>query len=445
MAKGRGPEQPAYIHVIHRVTTMLKPSMSERLNLRLPDGPAKQKLEKQAKEERARLELENEAAEKRAKQTKRDAEQSERSGNRGRRGRTSLPPGHSSDIDRDESPLENIPKKLYGHRDQRETFKILQNPGTVARKSRQIEGLAKHPGHGIMFPKDEQRAEGAQMSRKFLSILASNVGIIHCQQRIQRAEKLERDREEKEDRERRKREIRERQERWDEQDRIGREEEDRIYNQKREDSLERAWKINNQKGHERIAKETEREEFTRGSKSRTATKEKIGRDEGGRTKQKANDNNAVRQEKTGTTYIYTSRDERARDRKPKDRSRSRGRYHRDHAREERAPPDTERVRSAKNTVGKPKDRDQRERRSRDTGGADQYERYVRSGDPLLSNHSPDPRAHRDNESRHAPPFTMPKAGRSAHGRTVDNDPELYDPRYDPRYGMYSRQYPNMTG
>ncbi|TGO64302.1 hypothetical protein BOTNAR_0090g00330 [Botryotinia narcissicola] len=348
-------------------------SMSERLNLRLPDGPAKKKLEEAAAAERAR-------------QEELEKEQSEYE-DRGRREGTPPPRKRSSKVDRKESP----PRER--------STETVQPP----RPARNFQDFAKSRKNGNEIPTDRRARGSSRVRNNDAQERSESKRYTHKQTLPERprqkhrnnplsaddfysdyidregAEELKRHREMK-DHERRIREEEEEQERERKRKQERRE-------RKEEEEIERAWRDNLQRDRERVAREIAREESARQSKPRTA-REKVNRDEG--------------------------------DRKTRERSRSRDQYHRDHAREGRAPLDIgggdrprsyipyeykpvnipklvakpkvdrtggERERRAKSTVRQPKNRDARETRSRDIGGADQYERY-------------------------APPLTTPGAGRS---------------------------------
>ncbi|KAF7898360.1 hypothetical protein EAF00_004806 [Botryotinia globosa] len=383
-------------------------SMSERLNLRLPDGPAKKKLEEAA------------AAEKRARQ-KLEKEQSEKYENRGRREGTPPPRKHSSNVDREESPTGERPQKtVRTPRPARDfqDFAKSRNNGSEVPTDRRARGTSrvrnndpqgrpesKRHTYEQTLPERPRQKHRKNPADDFYSdyIDRERAEELKCHREIKHHERHIREEEEEQERKRKRQ-----QERQDERDR------------KEEEELERAWRDNLRRDRERVAQEIASEESARQSKPRTATKKKMNRDEG--------------------------------DRETRERSGSRDRYHRDHAREGRAPPDIgggdrpksyiryeykpvhipklvpkpevdrrggERVRRANSTVRQPKNRDAREPRSRDIGGADPDE-------------------------RDAPPLAAPRTGRSTRGRPVDNNPELYsrhnpghDPRhnpgYDPRY------------
>ncbi|TGO74296.1 hypothetical protein BELL_0293g00060 [Botrytis elliptica] len=436
MAKGRGPEQPAYINVtvkntsllsppqvgmtrsrdvgVHRVTIIFEPSVSKTLDLRLPDSPAKRKFDKQTAVEKAKQKLEEKAAEERVEQKKRDAEQSERFENRARRGGTPFPRKFSSNIDGEEyPPRKNLKKDPLPERSRKDR-------GQFSVPADDINSRYLNRERAEKLERDHKEREDRERRKR--------------EKKEEQERRDEQDRREREDLERRKSEKEKRRETWNEHERIGREEEDKIYKQKRdkqgreggkeEDPLERAWNDKLRKEREKVAEQIAIEESARKFKPRTATRETIGRDEGGRTKQRASD----------------TRTKGKRDRKPRDRSRSRDRYDRGHARVRPAHPETNTGGGARHKdygsytysplyirkpVPKPemdgrgdekmyrdkKDRDQTRdpeliARPRRRDEADQYGQYVPTRDPLSSSH----------ESRHAPPLS-----RSAPRKTAHND------------------------
>ncbi|KAF7952185.1 uncharacterized protein EAE97_001682 [Botrytis byssoidea] len=395
-------------------------SMSERLNLRLPDGPAKKKLEEAAAAERAR-------------QEKLETKQSEKYENRGRGEGTPPPPRkRSSNVDREESPpRERSTKTVEPPRPARDfqDYAKFRNNGNEIPTNRRARGSSRVRNDDPQGRPESERhthkqtlPERPRQKHRKNPLPADDLYSDYIDRKG--AEELKRDRKIK-DHERRRREEKEEKEKQERERKREQEKQDERYRREREEEeeLERAWRDNLQEKRERVAQNIANEESARQSKPRTARK-KVNRDEG--------------------------------DRKTRERSRSGDRYHRDHAREGRAPPDIsegdrprsyipyeyepvnipkrvpkskvdrtggERERRAKSTVRQPKNRDAREPRSRDIGGADQYERY-------------------------APPLTTPRAGRSTREGPVDDDSELYsrnntghdprhnpgyDPRYDPRH------------
>ncbi|KAF7889800.1 uncharacterized protein EAF02_002215 [Botrytis sinoallii] len=328
---------------------------------------------------------------------------------------------------------------MYARRDQRTTpdlakFRSDGQEIPTGRGARETSRAQNNDPQGRPESKrytyEQPLPERSRKDRGKFSVPADDVNSRYLNR--ERAEKLKRDRKEREDPKR---------------DKQGRE------GGKEEDPIERAWKDKLRKEREKVAEQIAIEESARKFKPRTATKETIGRDEGGRTNQRASDSNAVREEKTGKTYIYTSQDERERDRNPRDRSRSRDRYDRGHARVRPAQPETNTGGGAghkdygpytysplyiRKSVPKPevdgrgdekmyrdkKDRDQTRdpeliARPRRRDEADQYGKYVPSRDPLSSSH----------ESRHAPPLSRSTPLKTAHN----------DPRYeynDERPGKY---------
>ncbi|TEY52887.1 hypothetical protein BOTCAL_0254g00120 [Botryotinia calthae] len=363
-------------------------SMSELLNLKLPHGPAKMRYDA----ETAKLKLEKEAAEKKAEQEKWKEEQSERPENKGRRERSPSSPRLSTGIERER---------------ERKYEKPLP------------ERFRQQRGHNSLPAED---FHSAYLDR-------------------QRTEKLEQDRKEKKNIERRRREEEAKQNRWDEQERRGREEEDEICRGKI-DPTDRAWKVRNEEDHKRIAEEIERAK-RRESKARIATPERVHREKGGHTKPRENGEDAVRQEKSGKTHIYSSRSERKereRDRDVRNRSTSRDRDHnRDHVRVGRAPTD-------RNTGG-----GARHRNDVEYGNSSFYIRKSvpkpevdRRGDERMNRARSTERRHTDRDTtRHSSPIAL---GPRHIGHT-DEAVRGYTPHEDPRTSIYhpdSRAVPSQV-